>query len=70
MRIVFHGQNAASFSHGFTDLLGDPAEIRVLPDALESELEQLAYAEADAIKSIGPKSGIHFSGKSDATAKR
>ena len=34
MRIVFHGANAAAFSHGFADLLEGPAEITILPDAL------------------------------------
>ncbi len=33
MRIVFHGENAASFSDGFAALLDAPADIAVLPDA-------------------------------------
>ncbi|MGO4286938.1 2-hydroxyacid dehydrogenase [Bosea sp. TAB14] len=53
MRIIFHGENAASFSHGFADLLGGPAEIQLLPDVLETEAEQAAYAQAQAI--IGVK---------------
>lgn len=48
MRIVFHGENAASFSHGFSELLGAPAEISVLPDVL-SEADRQAYAQADVI---------------------
>lgn len=58
MRIVFHGQNPASFSHGFADLLGAPAEIRILPDRLESEDEQRHYAEADAIVGVKFDAGL------------
>lgn len=53
MRIIFHGENAATFSHGFAELLGQPAEIRLLPDVLETEAEKAAYAQAQAI--IGVK---------------
>ncbi|MGO4171973.1 2-hydroxyacid dehydrogenase [Bosea sp. TAF32] len=53
MRIVFHGENAASFSHGFAELAGADADITILPDQLEAEADRLAYAGADVI--IGVK---------------
>ena len=53
MRIIFHGENAASFSHGFAERLGEPAEIMLLPDILASEADRAAYAAAQAI--IGVK---------------
>ena len=34
MRIVFHGENAGSFSDDFERILGEPAQISVLPDVL------------------------------------
>ncbi|RDJ25481.1 phosphoglycerate dehydrogenase [Bosea caraganae] len=48
MRIVFHGENAASFSNGFAELLDAKADIRVLPDVL-SGADREAYAAADVI---------------------
>jgi phosphoglycerate dehydrogenase-like enzyme len=53
MRIVFHGENAASFSHGFGELVGDSAPIKILPDLLETPADRRSYAEAEAI--IGTK---------------
>lgn len=53
MRIIFHGENAASFSEGFADLVGPGAEVASLPELLESEADRSAYAAADAI--IGVK---------------
>lgn len=53
MRIIFHGENAASFSQDFGELVGSEADIRLLPDALNDEADQRAYAEADVI--IGVK---------------
>lgn len=53
MRIIFHGENAASFSHGFAERLGEPAEITSLPDILASEADRATYAAAQAI--IGVK---------------
>lgn len=53
MRIVFHGENAASFSHDFAKVLGRDAEISLLPDLLATEADRRVYAEADAI--IGVK---------------
>lgn len=47
--IVFHGENAASFSNGFAFLLDIPAEVAVLPDALDSPADRAAYAGAEAI---------------------
>lgn len=52
MRIIFHGENAATFSHGFADRLGRPAEIRLLPDVLQTEAEREAYARAEAIVGV------------------
>ncbi len=51
IRIVFHGENAASFSDGFADLLDMSSEIAVLPDALGSPANRAAYADADAAMS-------------------
>lgn len=48
MRIVFHGANAASFSDGFADLLGDEADVSILPDAL-SDAEREIYAAAEVV---------------------
>jgi phosphoglycerate dehydrogenase-like enzyme len=53
MRIIFHGENAASFTSGFAGLVGPGAEISLLPDVLTAEADQQAYAQADAI--IGTK---------------
>lgn len=53
MRIIFHGENAASFGQDFRDLVGAEADIRVLPDVLGDEADRRAYAEADVI--IGVK---------------
>ena len=52
MRIVFHGENAASFSHGFAGLVGDKAEIQLLPDHLEAGADQRAYADAEVIVGV------------------
>ncbi len=49
MRIVFHGQNAASFSNGFAGLLNGEAEIAVLPDVLAAESDREAYELAEVI---------------------
>lgn len=48
MRIVFHGENAASFSHGFADLVGEGADIAILPDVL-GDADRQTYAAADVI---------------------
>lgn len=53
MRIIFHGDNAASFSNGFAGLVGGDAQIRILPDLLATAADIEAYAKADAI--IGVK---------------
>src|SRR6478672_11012293 len=52
MRIVFHGDNAASFSEGFERILGQPAEIRLVPDDLGSAADRDAYVQADAIVGV------------------
>jgi len=49
MRIVFHGENAGSFSDDFERLLGEPAQISVLPDALTDPKHAQTYADADVI---------------------
>lgn len=49
MRIVFHGENATSFSVGFSDLVAPGTAIDVLPDHLASESDRQKYAEADVI---------------------
>lgn len=56
MRIIFHGENAASFSRDFKALVGDEADVRILPDALGDEADRRAYAEADVII------GVRFDG--------
>src|SRR6202158_889543 len=56
MRIVFHGANAASFTHGFQRLVGEAAEISVLPDGLTDRAHSQTYAAADVIV------GASFSG--------
>lgn len=52
MRIVFHGENAASFSDGFASLLDEPSDILLLPDALTTEDDRRAYARADVIVGV------------------
>jgi phosphoglycerate dehydrogenase-like enzyme len=52
MRIIFHGENAASFSSGFADLVGPEAEVAILPDVL-GEADRSIYAQAQAV--IGVK---------------
>ena len=51
MRIVFHGDNAASFSGGFAALVGTGAEVQILPEALQSQSDRDCYAIADVIVS-------------------
>jgi phosphoglycerate dehydrogenase-like enzyme len=53
MRIVFHGENAASFSEDFARLVGGTADVCVVPDLLTSDADQQTYAAAEAI--IGVK---------------
>lgn len=52
MRIVFHGENAASFSEDFGRLLGEPVEIRLVPDDLSSTTDREAYVQAEAIVGV------------------
>src|SRR5437867_3971273 len=52
MRIVFHGENAASFSKDFGRLVGETADIRILPDLLTSPADRQVYADAEAIIGI------------------
>ncbi len=56
MQIVFHGENAASFSHDFQRLIGEAARISVLPDVLSDRVHSQTYVAADVIV------GARFSG--------
>jgi len=49
MRIVFHGSNAAAFSGGFADMVGEGAEVAILPNILESASDRQTFADADVI---------------------
>src|SRR4030095_16137413 len=49
MRIVFHGENAASFSHDFQRLVGETAQISVLPDGLTGRAHAQAFVAAEVI---------------------
>ncbi len=53
MNIVFHGENAASFSDGFSALVGPGHSITLLPDVLGHAQDQAAYAAADVIIGVG-----------------
>jgi len=48
MRIVFHGENAAAFSHGFAELVPE-AEIALVPEVPRAGAEVDAYQAADVI---------------------
>ncbi len=52
MRIVFHGENAASFSEGFEGLVGQNAQVSVLPDVLATEADRQCYADAEFIVGV------------------
>ena len=56
MRIVFHGENAASFREGFEDAVGrangTAIEVATLPDVLASEVDRSAYAAAAVIVGV------------------
>jgi phosphoglycerate dehydrogenase-like enzyme len=52
MLIVFHGENAGSFSKDFGNLLDMGADIRVLPDKLDRNGDQKTYAAADVIVGV------------------
>src|SRR6202162_4911626 len=49
MRIVFHGENAASFSHDSQQLVGEAAQISVLPDVLTEQAHSEALPAPDFI---------------------
>jgi len=51
MRIVFHGEIAASFSHDFQRLVGETAQISVLPDVLTDPVHAQTYVAADVVVS-------------------
>ena len=53
MMIVFHGDNAASFTDGFSALVGPGHTVTLLPDVLESASDQAAYTAADVIIGVG-----------------
>ena len=48
MRIVFHGQNAGAFSGGFAEMMGDGADVVVLPDVLSAD-ERAVFASAEVV---------------------
>jgi phosphoglycerate dehydrogenase-like enzyme len=56
MRIVFHGDNAVAFSHGFAALAGEGAQVSILPGTLTTAAERETFAGADVII------GTHFDG--------
>lgn len=58
MRIIFHGDNAASFSNGFADLVGGDAQVAILPDVLATPADREAYAQADAIIGVKFDAGL------------
>lgn len=58
VQIVFHGENAASFHPGFTELLTSPADVRILPDALVTDEDRRAYAQADVIVGVAFHAGL------------
>src|SRR6202171_6772784 len=49
MRIVFHGENHASLSHDCQRLVGEAAQISVLPDMLTDRAHSQAHVAADVI---------------------
>ena len=58
MRIIFHGDNAASFSKGFAGLVGGDAQVSILPDVLATPADQQAYEQADAIIGVKFDTGL------------
>ena len=58
MLIVFHGENARSFSSGFSELLDFPAQIAFLPDILATDAERQTYASADVIVGVSFDGGL------------
>jgi phosphoglycerate dehydrogenase-like enzyme len=52
MLIVFHGENAGSFSKDFGNLLDMEADIRVLSDNLDRDEDRQTYAAADVIVGV------------------
>ena len=52
MRIVFHGDNAASFEPGFAALVRPDADIFVLPDTLSTAADRACFAAADVVVGI------------------
>jgi phosphoglycerate dehydrogenase-like enzyme len=53
MKIVFHGNNAATFQPGFAGLLAAPHEITILSDTLDGAGEAAVFSAADVV--IGVK---------------
>src|ERR1700730_2916589 len=58
MRIVFHGENAASFSEGFERLVGENARVAVLPDILTAASDRQTYTEAEVIIGVRYSSAL------------
>ena len=52
LNIVFHGQNAANFRHGFEALIGPQHSISDLSDGLDQPGERAVYENADVVIGI------------------
>ena len=52
LNIVFHGQNAANFRHGFEALIGPQHSISDLSDGLDQPGERALYENADVVIGI------------------
>lgn len=52
MKIIFHGNNAATFHPGFAKRLEHEHELVLLPDNLETDADQKEYSAADVIIGI------------------
>lgn len=52
LKIVFHGQNAVNFRHGFEQLIAAEHQILDLSDALDQSGERESYAMADVVIGI------------------
>lgn len=49
MKIVFYGEDTATFADGFAALLSAPAALSVLPYGLDAPADRAAYAAADVL---------------------
>ncbi|MDE2515715.1 MAG: hypothetical protein KGL12_06800 [Rhodospirillales bacterium] len=58
MKIVFYGEDTATFADGFAALLSAPASLSVLPYALESAADRAAYAGAEVLVATRLADGV------------